>query len=126
MPGLLYMLFMFGGLEPQSVPTPPPMKRAIPFDKTSQWLWTKETWTTEGDTPLRVWREQLEARYLAVDIPVEVVEQYKQVGAAIAATAPRPLRVGLQRLPVVQKRSGAHAGLPTVAHTVNTETALFL
>lgn len=78
MPVLFCLLFLFGGLGPQAAPTPPPTKRAVPFDKASQWLWTKETWTTEGDAPLRAWREQLEARYLAVDIPVEVVEQYKQ------------------------------------------------
>ena len=78
MPVLFCLLFLFGGLHPQTAPIPPPTKRAVPFDKASQWLWTKETWMPEGDAPLRTWREQLEARYYAVDIPVEVVEQYKQ------------------------------------------------
>lgn len=78
MPAIFLLLFFTAWLEPQTAQLPPPTLRQVPLDRAAQRLWTKETWTTEGDAPLRAWREQLESRYYAVDIPENIVEQYKQ------------------------------------------------
>ena len=87
MPVLLLLLFWFGGLHSAPAQSPSHQTKPVPFDPSSQWLWTKEEWTTQGDAPLRAWREQFEARYMQTFVPVAVMEQYKQ--AALQAPQDR-------------------------------------
>ena len=84
---LLYCLLFLLTSSILSLAQSSPGNRARMVENSAAPLWTQESWTTQGDAPLRTWREQLAARYTDKDIPDSVVQQYKQ--AALQAPQDR-------------------------------------